>query len=58
MPNERPQHLVTIAKPFALAKFQITFAEWDACVTGGGCNGYKRFDLGLRRGSQPVINVN
>jgi formylglycine-generating enzyme required for sulfatase activity len=55
--NETPQHLVTIAKPFAVAKFELTFADWDACVTGGGCDGYKPFDPDMRRGKQPVVNV-
>ena len=26
------QHRVTIATPFAVSKFEITFDEWDACV--------------------------
>ena len=30
--DEGPQHGVTIAKPFAVSKFDVTFAEWDACV--------------------------
>jgi len=30
--SERPQHEVTIAKPFAVSKFEVTFEEWDACV--------------------------
>lgn len=29
--DESPQHKVTIAKPFAVGKFAVTFAEWDAC---------------------------
>jgi len=53
-----PQHLVTFAKPFAIAKYELTFAEWDACVAGGGCNGYNPRDEGWGRGDQPVINVN
>jgi formylglycine-generating enzyme required for sulfatase activity len=40
--DEHPQHNVTIGKPFAAAKFERTFAEWDACVADGGCNCYKR----------------
>jgi len=56
--NEFPQHQVTIAAPFAVSKFQLTFAEWDACVAGGGCSGYKPNDLQWGRGEQPVINVN
>ena len=31
-----PLHQVTIAAPFAVGKFEVTFAEWDACVAGGG----------------------
>ncbi len=27
------QHRVTIAHPFAVSKFEITFSEWDACAT-------------------------
>lgn len=55
--DERPQHTVTVAKPFAVAKFELTFADWDACVTGGGCNGYKPNDQHWERGERPVINV-
>ena len=54
---ESPLHTVTIAKPFAVSKFELTFADWDACVAGGGCGGYKPKDLGWGRGPQPVINV-
>src|SRR5262249_15494240 len=30
--SEGPQHEVTIAKPFAVSKFEVTFEAWDACV--------------------------
>jgi len=30
--DEGPQHRVTIAKPFAVSKYEITFAEWDVCT--------------------------
>lgn len=36
---------------------ELTFKEWDACVADGGCNGYKPFDSGWGRGTQPVIFV-
>src|SRR5262249_3244322 len=36
-PNEAPQHGVTIARPFAVSKFELTFVEWEACVSVGGC---------------------
>jgi formylglycine-generating enzyme required for sulfatase activity len=35
--NEDPQHEVAIARPFAVPKFDVTFADWDACVAVGGC---------------------
>ena len=53
--NEGPQHMVTIAKPFAVSKFDVTFADWDACVSVGGCPQVSDADLG--RGTKPVINV-
>jgi len=50
------ENKVTIAKPFAVGKFEATFAEWDACVTAGGCT-HKPADAGWGRGKRPVINV-
>jgi formylglycine-generating enzyme required for sulfatase activity len=55
--DEGPQHKVRIAQPFALGRFEVTFEEWDACVAGGGCGGYRPDDTGWGRGRQPVINV-
>jgi len=54
--NEGPQHAVTIARPFAVSKDEVTFADWDACVAAGGCDGYKPTDEG-GRGRRPAINV-
>src|SRR5262245_29942219 len=54
-PNEGPQHLVTIARPFAVSKFLVTFDDWDACVSVGGCPQVE--DSGFGRGTRPVINV-
>lgn len=56
--DEGPEHLVAFARPFAVGKFSVTFAEWDACVAGGGCNGYRPGDLDWGRDRQPVININ
>ena len=53
--NEGPQHAVTIAKAFAVSKYEVTFAEWDTCVAYGGCNGYSPSDAGLGRGRRPLI---
>ncbi|MDZ4841688.1 MAG: SUMF1/EgtB/PvdO family nonheme iron enzyme [Hyphomicrobium aestuarii] len=54
--GEGPQRKVTIAEPFAVGKFEVTFAEWDACVAGGGC-AHKPADGGWGKGRRPVINV-
>ncbi len=55
--NEGPVHRVTIAQPFAVGVYEVTFAEWAACVSGGGC-GHRPGDKGWGRGQRPVINVN
>src|SRR5215471_18014647 len=54
--DEGPQHEVTIAKPFAVGKPDVTFAEWDICVATGACP--KVPDKGWGRGDRPVIEVN
>ena len=55
--DEGPQHKVTIAEPFAVGKYEVTFDEWEACVASGGCDSYKPKDQGWGRGPRPVINV-
>jgi formylglycine-generating enzyme required for sulfatase activity len=55
--RELPQHEVTIGATFAVGRFAVTFAEWDACVADGGCGGYKPDDSGWGRDDRPVINV-
>jgi formylglycine-generating enzyme required for sulfatase activity len=56
-PDERPQHRVVIPRSFAVGRFAVTFAEWDACVAGGGCKNFLPGDRGWGRGRRPVINV-
>lgn len=51
--TEGPQHSVTIARDFAAGKFEVTFDDWDACVSAGGCNGY-RPPSSWGRGTRPV----
>ena len=46
-----------LGRPFAVGVHEVTFAEWDACVSGGGCGGYRPGDEGWGRGNRPVINV-
>ena len=56
--NEEAQVRVSVPTPFAAGRFAVTFDEWDACVSDGGCNGYKPSDAGWGRGKHPVVNVN
>ena len=55
--DEGPVHRVTIGRPFAVGVYEVTFGEWDACVSGGGCGGYRPDDGGWGRGPRPVVNV-
>jgi formylglycine-generating enzyme required for sulfatase activity len=52
--SEGPPHEVTIAKPFAVSKFEVTFEEWDACAAAAAC---PRVPDSWGRGEMPVINV-
>ena len=54
---ESPAHEVRIDYRFAVGRFEVTFAEWDACVSDGGCKGYLPDDRGWDRGNLPVIDV-
>jgi formylglycine-generating enzyme required for sulfatase activity len=52
--DEGPQHPVTIARPFAVGRFEVTFAEWDACVAAASCR-HRPGDRGWGRGRRPVL---
>jgi formylglycine-generating enzyme required for sulfatase activity len=54
--SEGPQRKVTITRPLAVGKFEVTFAQWDACVVAGGCS-HQPDDEGWGRGRRPVIKV-
>ena len=60
---EGPRHEVTL-RSFAMGVKEVTFAEWDACVHGGGCNddSFGYFLLGtlsddLDPGRSPMFGV-
>ncbi len=55
--DEGPRHRVRIDYRFAVGVYEVTFAEWDACVSAGGCGGYVPDDENWGRGNRPVINV-
>jgi formylglycine-generating enzyme required for sulfatase activity len=41
--DEGPQRSVTIAEPFWVSKYEVTFAEWDACIAAKECT-YRKGD--------------
>ena len=57
--REGPLHPVTISAPLAVGVYEVTFEEWDACASVGGCYGYRpeNSPWGSSRGRRPVINV-
>lgn len=56
-PAEGPQHRVEIRHAFAMSRDLVTFNEWDACASDGGCRQYFPSDEHWGRGEHPVINV-
>lgn len=50
--DELPVHTVTISRPFAVSRYEITFEDYDRF---GGANQVD--DEGWGRGRQPVVNV-
>jgi formylglycine-generating enzyme required for sulfatase activity len=55
-PYEKPEHSISIRKPFAIGRREVTFAEWDQCADAGACK-TRPDDHGWGRGDRPVINV-
>lgn len=55
--DEGPPQQIIIPAPFAVGRFEVTFAEWDACLAEGGCGDHRPGDLGWGRGRQPLIVV-
>ena len=64
---EGPQHRVDIGYAFAVGVYEVTFAEWNACLDAGGCGvfqcgdqtcgEYRPGDEGWGRDTRPVIYV-
>ena len=53
--NEKPVRAVTITRPIAMGKYEVTFAEYEQFAAATGAN---RPDAqGWGRGNRPVINV-
>lgn len=68
--TDGPQVEITIKKPIAVGKYELTWNEWEVCVAKRACEdnsmaGYGAQpnpawsgDAGYGRGRRPVINVN
>lgn len=54
--SERPSRRVTIARPFALGKYEVTVAEWRACVEADGCPAMPRM-FGKPVDTTPIHNI-
>jgi formylglycine-generating enzyme required for sulfatase activity len=55
-PYEKPERKITIPRPFAIGRREVTFTEWDVCADAGACK-HRPDDHGWGRGDRPVINV-
>ena len=55
--DEEPLHRVRIAYRFAVGVYEVTFAEWYACMDAGGCGNHIPDDMRWGRGHRPVIHV-
>jgi len=56
-PEQSPEHRVTIPKPFAVGKYAVTFAEWDACVRAEACAYNELMGAVWERSDKPVTNM-
>lgn len=54
---EKPPHDVTIAAPFAISRFEVTFNQWQDCREAGGCE-KDPDDHKWGKGIRPVVNIN
>jgi formylglycine-generating enzyme required for sulfatase activity len=55
-PYEKPERTITVRRPFAIGRREVTFAEWDQCADAGACK-HRPDDHGWGRGDRPVVNV-
>ena len=54
---ENPLRDTFINYRFEVSKYEITFDDWNKCVSSGGCAGHNPDDKGWGQGKRPVINV-
>lgn len=56
--DERPRVEVSVERPVAVGRTEVTFAQWQACLDAGGCGTRTPDDAGWGRSTSPVIDVN
>jgi|CXWL01.1.fsa_nt_gi formylglycine-generating enzyme required for sulfatase activity len=54
--SERPQRQLSVAGPFALGIYPVTFEEWDAAIAAGAVS-HRPTDMGFGRGRIPAVNI-
>ena len=37
--SEKPAHKISIKRPFAIGKYEVTTGQWNECVKAGACSG-------------------
>jgi len=53
--SEKPAHKVSIKRPFAIGKYEVTTGQWNECVKAGACS-YKAAKAGTAENS-PVRDI-
>ena len=53
--SEKPAHKVSINKPFAIGKYEVTVAQWNECHTAGACS-YKP-DFNDPQDNSPIRDI-
>jgi formylglycine-generating enzyme required for sulfatase activity len=56
IPEEHPRHRVAIAR-FAIGKFEVTFAQWGACVAVARCAGPSPDKVEPSSANLPVLGI-
>jgi formylglycine-generating enzyme required for sulfatase activity/uncharacterized caspase-like protein len=54
---EGPRRLIDVSESFAVGRYEVTFAEWDACMADRGCGMDQPSDHKWGRDRRPVIEV-
>lgn len=52
--TERPQYRIVIDQPFAIGKFEVTRAEYSACVEDGACELVPNYAVDYKLPNHPV----